>query len=331
MNAIGETPMLSLHFQPENVTLWAKAEFLNPSGSIKDRLARFVICDAERRGLIGPGSKILECSSGNSGVAFTMLGAIRGYPTTIVISEVASLERRNLIRQLGGEVITFPGNDYWKGVELTRQLAVEDSRYFLPRQFENPLNAEDHEFETAQEILRQISGPIDAFVAGYGTGGTLAGVSRGLRRVHPKVQIVAMEPAEAALLSGEVSCAHSIEGIADGFVPPLLEGVQIDRVSKVSSADAMKMTKRLTRQFGLLVGTSSGANIVAALAVAQELGPAAQVITLLCDRAERYFSTHLFHHEPFSGAPASEVVNEATEPTDSKGAQRITISPVCAE
>jgi cysteine synthase A len=295
VHAIGHTPVLQLPFPEFDRTITAKCEFLNPSGSIKDRLARTVIDDAERRGLLNPESIILECSSGNTGVAFAMQGAARGYRVKIVLSEVASHERRHLIEQLGGEVITFPGHDYGVGVALTRRIAAADPRHFLPRQFENPLNALDHEMHTASELLAQVTGRIDAFVAGYGTGGTLAGMSRALRRVHPSIRICAMEPAEAALMLGECSCAHSIEGIADGFIPELLKDVAIDEVLTVPSEEALRMTKQLTRRFGLLVGTSSGANVVAALRLARRLGPEANVVTLLCDRAERYFSTPLFH------------------------------------
>lgn len=292
--AIGRTPLVELNFPERGVVIHAKCEFLNPSGSIKDRLARTIIDDAEDRCILGPDSKILECSSGNTGVAFAMLGAARGHRVTIVISDTASRERCDLIRQFGGEVVTFPGHDYAVGVELTRTMAAADSRYFLPRQFENPLNARDHEEHTAVELLGQMAGPIHAFVAGYGTGGTLAGLSRGLRRVNPEVRICAMEPAEAALMLGECSCAHAIEGIADGFIPQLLHGVKIDEVLTVASAEAMLMAQELARRFGLLVGTSSGANVAAALTLAERLGPEARVVTLLCDRAERYFSTPLF-------------------------------------
>ncbi|HEX2861376.1 MAG TPA: cysteine synthase family protein, partial [Lacunisphaera sp.] len=249
--AIGHTPVIPLHFPEASRTITAKCEFLNPSGSIKDRLARTVIDDAERRNLLRSDSVILECSSGNTGVAFSMLGAARGYKVKIVLAESASHERRQLIEQLGGEVITFPGHDYSVGVELVRRLAAQDSRYFLPRQFENPLNALDHELHTATELLTQVPGRIEAFVAGYGTGGTLAGMSRALRRVHPGIRICAMEPAEAALMRGEQSCAHAIEGIADGFIPALLNDVKIDEVLTVSSAEAVNMTKELTRRFGL--------------------------------------------------------------------------------
>jgi cysteine synthase A len=164
----------------------------------------------------------------------------------------------------------------------------------LPRQFENPLNAEDHYAHTGVEIVAQMGRRVDAFVSGYGTGGTLNGVSRALSETCPGAEIVAMEPAEAAMLSGEMPCCHSIEGVAGGFVPPLLNGVRIDHREKVSSLDALAMTRQLARQHGLLVGTSSGANVVAALRVAARLGKAARVVTILCDRAERYYSTRLF-------------------------------------
>jgi cysteine synthase len=299
---IGHTPLLPLVFDEEGVTVQAKAEFLNPSGSIKDRFALAVIEDAEKRGQLQPDSVILECSSGNTGVALSMIGAAKGYRVKIVISEVASRERRLLMEHFGAEVVTFGGDDYWTGVKLTRELAAKDPRYFLPRQFENPLNVQDHEAGTGAEILQQMPGPIDAFVAGYGTGGTLAGVSRALRREHPELRVFVMEPAEAAILLGESPCAHHIEGISDGFLPPLMEGVRYDGVIKVRSEEAMRMAQRLAIEFGLPVGTSSGANIVACLHVAKSLRQDARIVTLLCDRAERYFSTQLFSH-PDAGHP----------------------------
>jgi len=173
-------------------------------------------------------------------------------------------------------------------------MAAKDDRYFLPRQFENPLNAHDHEHLTGPEIIRDVPGPIAAFVAGYGTGGTLAGCGTALKCKYPGCRVLAMEPAEAAMLAGECPCCHFIEGVAGGFLPPLLRSAPLDDHIKVASADAMAMTRRLSREFGLLVGTSSGANVVAALRTAQELGPDANVVTILCDRAERYFSTRLF-------------------------------------
>jgi cysteine synthase A len=295
LGLVGNTPLIPLFFPEESITIHAKCEFLNPSGSIKDRFATAVVLDAERRGLLKADSIILECSSGNTGIALSMVGAAKGYAVTILMSATASEERRMLIRELGAELILFEsGGKYQTGIEMSRKMAAENSRYFLPRQFENPLNSEDHEHATGAEIVRQMPGSIDAIVTGYGTGGTLAGVGRAIKSKYPQAQVIAMEPAEAALLAGESPCCHFIEGIADGFLPPLLRSAPLDGEAKVTSADAMAMTRRLHREFGLLVGTSSGANVVAALSVARQLGPNKNVVTLLCDRAERYFSTTLF-------------------------------------
>ncbi len=295
LSLIGNTPLVPLRFEPEGLTLYAKCEFLNPSGSIKDRLAKTVLLAAHERGQLGSDSIILECSSGNTGIALAMVGAALGYRVTILMSTSASGERRSLIRQLGAELILFEsGGMYQTGIEMSRQMAADDPRYFLPRQFENPLNVADHEHGTGQEILHQMGGPVHAFVTGFGTGGTLAGCGKAIKRRWPEARIVAMEPAEQALLAGELPCCHFIEGVADGFIPPLLRDAPLDGEVKVRSAEAMAMTGRLHRQFGLLVGTSSGANVVAALSVARELGPQARVVTMLCDRAERYFSTPLF-------------------------------------
>lgn len=295
LDLIGDTPLIALAFPVEGVTVYAKCEFLNPSGSIKDRLAKCVILDAEARGLLRPDSIILECSSGNTGVALAMIGAAKGYRVTILMSAGASQERRQLIRRLGAELILFESEGrYQTGIERSREMAGQDARYFLPRQFENPLNVEDHLHTTGQEILRQCVTSIDAFTAGFGTGGTLAGVGRAIKDRYPKARIVAMEPAEAALLAGECPCGHLIEGVADGFLPPLLASAPLDDHVKVGSAEAMAMTRRLHREFGLLVGTSSGANVAAAVRLAQQLGPGRTVVTMLCDRADRYFSTPLF-------------------------------------
>lgn len=295
LSLIGNTPVVPLVFESEEVTIYAKCEFLNASGSIKDRLAKTVLVDAEQRGLLRSDSIILECTSGNTGIALSMLGAAMGYRVAILMSQGASQERRQLIKQLGAELILFESEGrYQTGIDMSREMAAKDSRYFLPRQFENELNVADHEHGTGQELIRQVPGPIDAFVTGFGTGGTLAGVGRAIKTRYPHARIMAMEPAEAALLAGECPCCHMIEGVADGFIPQLLRNAPLDGHVKVTSADAMAMTKRLHREFGLLVGTSSGANLVAAIQLAHELGPDRRVATLLCDRAERYFSTKLF-------------------------------------
>jgi cysteine synthase A len=295
LELIGNTPLVRLQFQPENAAVYAKCEYLNPSGSIKDRLAKCVVLDAEQRGLLKPDSIILECTSGNTGISLAMVGAVTGYRVTILMSETASTERRQLIEQFGAELVLFKSHDgYQTGIRLSQEMAQSDERYFLPRQFENPLNATDHEHSTGPEILDALPGPVDAFVAGYGTGGTLSGIGRAVKKRYPKAKVIAMEPAEAALLCGEMPCCHSIEGVTGGFIPPLLRSAPLDDEFKVRSVDALAMTRRLHRDFGLLVGTSSGANVFAALAIAAKLGPDSTVVTILCDRAERYFSTRLF-------------------------------------
>ncbi len=292
---IGNTPMVPLHFRREGVTVHAKCEFLNPTGSIKDRFASSVVLDAERRGRLQPESILLECTSGNTGIALATVGAVMGYQVTILMSSSASPERRRLIQHLGAELILFESEGrYQTGIDMSRSMAAADARYFLPRQFENPLNVEDHERHTGQEILRQAPGPVDVFVTGFGTGGTLAGCGQAIKARYPQARILAMEPAEAAMLAGECPCCHYIEGVADGFLPPLLKAAPLDGEIKVTSTDALAMTLRLHREFGLLVGTSSGANVAAAVRAAQDAGPKAVVVTLLCDRADRYFSTRLF-------------------------------------
>jgi cysteine synthase A len=293
---IGNTPMISLRFEPEAVTLQAKCEFLNPSGSIKDRFAACVIAGAEQRGLLRPDSIILECTSGNTGIALAMVGTAHGYRVTILMSEGASIERRQLLQRLGAEVILLPrGRTYQAGIDRACEMAARDPRYFLPRQFENPLNTADHEHTTGPEILRQVAGPIDAFVAGYGTGGSLGGCGRAIKRRFPAARIVAMEPTEDELHAAECRCCFCIEGVAgQGFVPPLLRQAPLDARVRISGDEAMRTTRRLHREFGLLVGTSSGANVAAALKIARDLPAGASIVTLLCDRAERYFSTPLF-------------------------------------
>ncbi|MDI1248633.1 MAG: cysteine synthase family protein [Lacunisphaera sp.] len=305
---IGRTPLMPLRFGPEGLTIYAKAEFTNPSGSIKDRLALTILQDARARGLLRPDTTILECTSGNTGISLAMVGAALGCRVKILMSDTASVERRHLMRHFGAEVQLFKSTrGYQTGIDLSLQMAAADPRYFLPRQFENPLNALDHEEHTGPEILTQMGQQVDAFVSGFGTGGTITGCGRALKKRNPAVQVIVMEPAEAAMLSGELPCCHAIEGVSGGFVPPLLAGAPIDGRLKVTSSEALAMTRRLAREYGLLVGTSSGANVCAALQTARRLGPAARVVTILCDRAERYYSTSLFESPPPAARAEPEV------------------------
>ncbi len=295
LDMIGNTPLVPLHFEPEGITIYAKCEYLNPSGSIKDRFARAVLMDALQRGILHQESIVLECTSGNTGIALAMVGAALGLRVKILMSSSASRERRQIICHLGATLQLFEANaGYRTGIDLSRELAEQDSRYFLPCQFDNPLNSHDHEQTTANEILNQLPQGVDGFVAGYGTGATLAGVGSRLKAVNPMTQVMAMEPTESAMLAGELPCCHAIEGVAGGFLPSLLSQAPLDGVINVSSAEAFNMTQRLSRTFGLLVGTSSGANIAAALKLAESMPSQARIVTILCDRAERYFSTRLF-------------------------------------
>ncbi|TVR48426.1 MAG: cysteine synthase family protein [Puniceicoccaceae bacterium] len=304
LDCIGSTPLLPLHFPERDLTIWAKAEFLNPSGSIKDRFARHCLLHARENGLLRPDGIILECTSGNTGIALAMIGTLLGHQVTILMSTSASIERRLLIRQFGARLILFDATEgYRTGIALAEEMAVSDPRYFLPRQFENPLNAEDHEEQTGREILTQAGGAVDAFVSGYGTGGSLAGVGRALKAWSGGIRIVAMEPAESALLAGEAPCCHAIEGVAGGFIPPLLRQAPIDDRIPVRSADAQAMTRRLQDCFGLPVGVSAGANVVAALEVAASLPRGARVVTLLCDRSDRYFSLPWMNRASPEAAP----------------------------
>src|SRR3954469_4684466 len=304
LSLVGNTPIVPLEM--DGFRILVKCEFRNPSGSIKDRFAKAVLIDAEQRGLLEPDSIILECSSGNTGIAMSMIGTAMGYKVIILMSAGASEERRLLIRQLGADLILFESEGrYQTGIEMSRDMASKNARYFLPRQFENEINLEDHDRFTGAELIAQVPKAIDAFVTGYGTGGTLGGCGKAIKRRGPNAKIYAMEPAEQALLAGEMPCCHLIEGIADGFISQLLREAPLDGHLEVTSREAVQMTQRLHREFGLLVGASSGANVVCALRLARELGPDATVCTLLCDRAERYFSTHLFDLAR-AAAPATE-------------------------
>ena len=288
LDLIGNTPLLRL----KGERIFAKAEFLNPGGSIKDRVALAMIEGAERDGRLKKDSIIMEPTSGNTGIGVALVGRLKGYKVRIVMPEGMSEERKKIIRALGAELILTSDKDSIKGaVDRVRQLAAEDPRIFVPQQFENPDNPRIHYEETAREIWRQMSGEVACFVAGVGSGGTLQGVGKFLREHKPGVKLYAVEPKGVSAILGHEPGLHQIQGIGDGFIPPILDVKMLDGVIEVTDEDAIETTRQLGRDRGLLVGTSSGANVWAARQLARTIK--GNIATVLPDRAERYFSTAL--------------------------------------
>ncbi len=289
---IGETPILELNrINNTDSTILAKFEALNPSGSIKDVMARYMIDIAERRGVLRPGMSIIEATSGNTGISFAMLAAIKGYHFMAVMPEYMSAERRQMMEAYGAEIVLTPAAEGFPGcLRKLGELAASNPDAWLPRQFDNPDNIAAHREVTGMRILEEVEGRIDAFVCGVGTGGTLMGVSQTLLKVHPKLQVIAVEPAESAVMSGGESANHLIQGIGPGHIPSIIDMGIINRVITIESQEAIDMTRRLLREEGLMVGVSSGANILAALKVARELEDGQTMVTILPDRGERYLS-----------------------------------------
>ena len=283
------------HSNHTGCKILAKMENFNPSGSIKDVMALYMVKKAEERGLIKQGNEIIEVTTGNTGIAFAMVSALRGYKFTAVMPENMSIERRKIMEAFGAEIILTPAAEDMKGaIERYKELAEENPDAWLPNQFGNLDNVEAHREITGRSILEQINGKIDVFVAGVGTGGTLLGVAQALREVMPDVKIAAVEPYESAVMSGEEASIHEIQGIGEGFIPDLVCMDEIDQVIKVKSQDAKDFMKEMAHQEGLLVGISSGANVLAALQVSEEIGPGKTVVTILPDSGERYLSMNIF-------------------------------------
>ena len=292
---IGETPIVELaRINNTNSTILAKFEALNPSGSIKDVMAYYMMDVAERRGLLRPGMTIIEATSGNTGISFAMLAAAKGYHFMAVMPEHMSAERRQMMEAFGAEIVSTPAEEGFPGcLKKLEELAANNPGAWLPRQFDNPDNTAAHREITGRRILEEVGGRINAFVCGVGTGGTLMGVAETLLDVHPNVQVIAVEPAESAVMSGGEPGTHLIQGIGPGFIPSLVNMGIIDRVITVKGQEAIDMTRRLLTEEGLMVGVSSGANVIAALKVAGELEDRQTIVTILPDRGERYLSMNI--------------------------------------
>jgi cysteine synthase A len=293
LDTIGNTPMIWLDKVGKG-QVYAKAEHLNPGGSIKDRVARAMIEDAIRDGKLEEGGTILEATSGNTGIGLAFVGCRMGFNVELAMPENMSEERKKVIAAFGGKCHFTPAEESLEGaLKKIYQLEQEIDGAWIAQQFENPANPQCHYETTGPEIWEQMEHKVDSFVAGVGSGGTLTGVGRFLKEQDPEIRIVAVEPKNVAALLGDEPGLHKIQGIGDGFIPTVLDIKIINHVVEVTDDDAFAMARRLAREGGLLVGTSSGANVWAALREAAFLGPDARVATVLPDRAERYFSTAL--------------------------------------
>jgi cysteine synthase len=296
LDLIGQTPLVRLRRvpRPGSATILAKLESRNPGGSVKDRIALSMIEDAERRGVLRTGATLVEPTSGNTGIGLALVAAVKGYRLILTMPEDMSLERRRLLERLGAEIQLTPAIEGMTGaVFAAEELCRAHADYVMPQQFQNPANPDAHRRTTAVEILEATDGRLDAFVAGVGTGGTVTGVGEVLKAKRPEVRVVAVEPARSPVLSGGRFHVHGIQGIGASFVPGIFNRAVVDEIVQVRDEDAMAVSLRLAREEGLLVGISAGANVWAALGLAERLGPEATVVTVLCDTGERYLSVNL--------------------------------------
>jgi cysteine synthase A len=293
LDLIGNTPLIRLsRLIDESVgAVWAKAEHMNPGGSVKDRICLSMIDDAERRGLIKPGSTIVEPTSGNTGIGLALVCAVKGYKLVLTMPESMSLERRALLQAYGARIVLTPAEQTMEGAIAAAEEIVENEGAFMPMQFDNPANPNAHREQTANEIKEALGGArVDALVSAVGTGGTISGVGAQLKKENPAVRIIAVEPESSPVLSGGEAGPTKIQGIGAGFVPKNFDRSVVDEIRTVSDRDAYAMKVRLAKEEGLLVGISAGANVLVASQLAKELGPGANIVTFLCDTGERYFS-----------------------------------------
>ncbi len=302
---IGNTPLLELERYNRkhelDARLIGKLEYFNPGGSVKDRVALSMIDDAERKGLLRPGALIIEPTSGNTGVGLALVAAVRGYTLILTMPETMSLERRNLLKALGAKIVLTPGSDGMKGaIAKAEALKQENPGSIILQQFENPANPAAHIATTGEEIWRDTAGRIDIFVAGVGTGGTVTGVGKALKKHNPNIRIVAAEPASSAVLSGGKAGPHKIQGIGAGFVPAIYDASVVDEVIPVDNDDAIRSSRELASAEGLLVGISAGAAMAAATQIAKRPENRGKtIVALLPDTGERYLSTELYAFDSY--------------------------------
>ncbi len=294
LDLVGNTPLVRLNrVVPDgSAEVLGKLESLNPAGSVKDRIALSMIEDAEARGALKPGDTIVEPTSGNTGVGLAMVAAVKGYRLILTMPEDMSVERRKLFSRFGAELVLTPAIEGMSGAVYAAQELVDKHGYFLPQQFNNLANPEVHRRTTAQEIMKATGGRLEAFVAGVGTGGTITGVGEVLKQHSAQILVVAVEPARSPVLAGGKAGLTGIQGIGASFVPSVLNREVYDELIAVTDEEAYAMTSRLTKEEGLLVGVSSGANVVASLQVAAKLGAGKRVVTMLPDTGERYLSVN---------------------------------------
>jgi cysteine synthase len=296
---IGRTPVVKLNRleDEDSAEVYLKLEFMNPGSSVKDRIALAMIEAAEKAGKIKPGDTIIEPTSGNTGIGLAMVAAAKGYKAILVMPDTMSLERRNLLRAYGAELVLTPGSEGMRGAIRKAEELANEHGYFMPQQFKNEANPEIHRLTTGPEIVEQMGDQLDAFVAGIGTGGTITGAGEVLREKYPNIKIYAVEPADSPVLSGGKPGPHKIQGIGAGFVPDILDTNIYDEVITVKTEEAFEAARRAAREEGILGGISSGAAIHAALKVAKQLGKGKKVLAIIPSNGERYLSTALYQFE----------------------------------
>lgn len=302
LDLIGQTPIVKLNrlTGPEDAEVYLKLEYFNPGSSVKDRIALAMVEAAEKEGNLKEGDTIIEPTSGNTGIGLAMIAAAKGYKSVLVMPETMSMERRNLLRAYGAELVLTPGPDGMNGPNgaiKTAEKLAEENGWFMPQQFKNAANPEIHRLTTGPEIVETMGDQLDAFISGIGTGGTITGAGQVLKEHYPNISLVAVEPTDSAVLSGGKPGPHKIQGIGAGFIPDVLDTKIYDEIIQVTNDQSYETARRAAREEGILGGVSSGAAIYAALQVAKRLGKGKKVLAILPSNGERYLSTPLYQFE----------------------------------